>query len=189
MIQEIFLTNENYVRNLMNIDNNVQSKFLLAAIREAQEMGLQSIIGTAMLDQLKDLIGSGLINDDSNRKYKLLVDTCQLYLAYQATANLCLITNVKISNGGLQQTSDENLTVLDVNDGFTVETHYQNKADFFARRLQKFILAHIKDYPEIDACICSQMHANLGYAATTNLFLGGYRGRIRKNNCLGYIGK
>lgn len=189
MIREIFLTNENYVRELTNIDNNTQSKFLLAAIREAQEIGLQSIIGTTMLKHLKDLIGSGLINDETNQKYKNLVDECQLYLAYQAISNLCLVTNVKISNGGLQQTSDENLTVLDINDGFTVETHYQNKADFFARRLQQFILNNLKDYPEIDACTCNQMHANLGYAATTNLFLGGYRGRIRKNNCCNYIGK
>lgn len=189
MIREIFLTNECYVRELTNIDNNMPSKYLLAAIREAQEMGLQSIIGTNMLNHLKDLIGSGLINDDTNEKYKNLVNECQLYLAYQSIANLCLVTNVKISAGGLQQTSDENLTVLDINDGFTVETHYQNKADFFARRLQQFILNNLKDYPEIDACTCNQMHANLGYAATTNLFLGGYRGRIRKNNCCNYIGK
>lgn len=182
MIQEIFLTNENYVRNLTNIDNNVQSKFLLSAIREAQEIGLQDIIGSCMLKQLKSLIASGLINDEANKHYKNLVDECQLYLAYQAVANLCLITNVKISNGGLQQTSDENLTVLNINDGFTIETHYQNKADFFARRLQKYILSNIKLYPEIEPCKCDEIRANLSYAATTNLWLGGKRGRI-KNNC------
>lgn len=189
MIKEVFLTNENYVRNLTNIDNNTQSKFLLSAIREAQEMGLQSIIGTTMLNQLKSLIGSGLISLEENKKYKDLVDECQLYLAYQSIVNLCLITNVKISNGGLQQTSDENLTVLDINDGFTVEGHYQSKADFFSRRLQRYILDRIKDYPEIEACKCNEMRANLSYAATTPLLLGGYRGRIRKNNCCDYIGK
>lgn len=189
MIKEVFLTNECYVRNLTNIDNNMPSKYLLAAIREAQEMGLQSIIGTTLLNQLKSLIGSGLINDETNKKYKNLVDECQLYLAYQSIANLCLVTNVKISAGGLQQTSDENLTVLDINDGFTVEGHYQSKADFFSRRLQRFILDHIKDYPEIEACKCNEIRANLSYAATTPLWLGGYRGRIRKNNCCDYIGK
>lgn len=189
MIQEVFLTNENYVRNLTNIDNNTQSKFLLSAIREAQEMGLQAIIGGVMLAQLKSLIASGLINQQGNEPYKSLVDECQLYLAYQAVANLCLITNVKISNGGLQQTSDENLTVLDIQDGFNLEKAYQMKADFFARRLQQYILDNIKEYPEIDACVCHKMKANLGYAATTDLFLGGYRGRVRNNKCPGYIGK
>lgn len=189
MIQEVFLTNEVYVRNLTNIDNNMPSKYLLSAIREAQEMGLQSIIGGVMLSHLKSLIGSGLINQQGYEPYKSLVDECQLFLAYQAVANLCLITNVKISAGGLQQTSDENLTVLDINDGFTVEGHYQSKADFFSRRLQRYILDRIKDYPEIEACKCNEMRANLSYAATTPLLLGGYRGRIRKNNCCDYIGK
>ena len=189
MIKEVFLTNENYVRNLTNLDNNIQSKFLLSAIREAQEIGFQDIVGGVMFKKLKDLVGTGNINLPSNKAYKDLVDEAQLYLAYQSIVNLCLISSVKISNGGLQQTSDENLTVLDINDTFIVEGQYEKKADFFAERLQRYILRNIKDLPEITETKCNEMKSNLYSAASTNLFLGGYRGRVRKNKCLGYLYK
>lgn len=181
MIREIFLTNENYIRSLTNIDNNVQSKYLLSAIREAQEVGLQQILGSAMLRKLKQLILSGLIDNDENIVYKALVDECQLYLAYQSVVNLCLTTSVKISNGGLQQTSDENLTVLNINDTFTVQDNYQKKADFFAKRLQQYILSNIEDLPEIGNCKCNEIKAELHSAASTNLWLGGLRGKGRYN--------
>ena len=177
MKQEILLTNEDYIRGVTLIDNNLQSKFILSSLREAQEVGLQEIIGTSMLKKLKDMIVDGSIADSGNTSYKELVDECQLYLAYKTVANLCLATNVKISNGGLQQTSDENLTVLDVNDTFTIQNHYEDKADFFARRLQKYIIGRIGDYPEISESKCNEMRANLYSAASTSIFLGGARGK------------
>ena len=99
-MKQILLTNEDFVRSITLIDNNVQSKFLLSAIREAQEVGLQEIIGTSMMNKLKSLVDDGSINEENNIYYKSLLDEAQLYIAYAAVANLCLITNVKISNGG-----------------------------------------------------------------------------------------
>lgn len=189
-ISEILLTSENYVRSIINIDNNVESKFLLSSIREAQEIGLQGIIGTAMLNKIKQLIGSGTIDSDENIAYKSLLRESQLYLAYKATEQLCLICNVKISNGGLQQTSDENLTVLNVNDTFTVQKHYSDKADFFASRLQSYILQNIADLPEIGKSKCSEIRATLDSAASSSLWLGGERGKGRYwKNKIGYLYK
>ena len=175
---EILLSNEDYVRASANIDNNLQSKYILSALREAQSVGLQQIIGSAMLKKLQNLIASGEILDYGNLAYKNLVDESQLYLAYQTTANLCLITNVKISNGGLQQTSDENLTALNINDSFTLQKHYQDKADFFAKRLQQYIINNIKVLPEISESRCNEMRAELRSAASTSVFLGGARSKV-----------
>lgn len=188
MINEILLTNENYVRSLTSIDNNVQSKYLLSAIREAQEIGLQNYIGSAMLSKLKTLIASGHIRDNENIHYKNLVNECQLYLAYQSIVNLCLVTAVKISNGGLQQTTDENLTALSIDDTFTIQKHYQDKADFFAKRLQNYILENKSNLPEISEANCNQIKATLNSAASTDLWLGGKRGKCSKR-FPPYIGK
>lgn len=177
---EILLTNEQMVRGLTNIDNNVQSKFLLSAIRESQEIGLQEIIGTPMLNKLKEIIHKGTVCDDENIVYKALLDEIQLYLAYACIVKLCLITSVKISNGGLQQNSDENLTVLGISDTLTVQEQYQQKADFFARRLQQYILDNKADLPEISEKTCNGIRANLYSAASTNLWLGGPRTPAKK---------
>lgn len=186
MISEILLTNENYVRGITSIDNNIHSKYLLSAIREAQEINLQGIIGSQMMKKLKDLIYTGQIADAGNIVYKSLLDECQLFLAYQTIVKLCLICSVKISSGGLQQTSDENLTVLDIEDTFTLQEHYQQKADFFAKRLQQYILDNKSDLPEISETKCNDIKATLHSAASTNLFLGGERNpsRIRKNRLI-----
>lgn len=188
MLQEVLLSNEDYIRGCVNIDNNLQSKYILSALREAQEVSLQEIVGSIMLKKLKNLVADGSIQDSGNTAYKSLIQESQLFLAYQTTANLCLITNVKISNGGLQVTSDENLTALDVEDTFTVQSHYQNKADFFAKRLQKYILQNIENLPEISESRCNEMRANLYSGANTNVFLGGKRGK-GKYHFPPYIGK
>lgn len=176
-MKKILFTNENYIRSVTVIDTNVESKFLLSAMREAQDVYLQQIIGKTMSDKIADLISDDSINEEQNLAYKNLLDECQLFLAYQSVAILCLTTNVKISNGGLQQTSDENLNVLDIKDGFTIQTHFQNRADFYARRLQEYILDNKSDLPEISQSKCHQMNAQLHSAASTNLFLGGARGK------------
>lgn len=178
MTQEVLLTNENYIRGITVIDNNVQSKFLLSAIREAQDVGLQQIVGSPMLNKLKYLVYEDLITLEANSAYKNLIDECQLYLAYQAIANLCLTTNVKISNGGLQQTTDENLTTLTVSDTFIIRDHYQGKADFYAKRLQDYILNNRQNLPEISERKCNQMNAELHSAATTSAWLGGKRSPV-----------
>lgn len=174
---EVFLISENKVRGITNIDNNMQSKFLQSAIREAQEVGLQGIIGTPLLMKLKRLIASGEINADSNTAYKEAVDYSQMYLAYMTVVNLCLVTTVKISNGGLQQTSDENLNVLGLEDTWEIQGHYQQKADFFARRLQQRLLDIKDSLPELTETKCNKMRSNLHSAATTSIFLGGRRGK------------
>ena len=94
---------------------------------------------------------------------------------------MCLITAVKISNGGLQQTSDENLTVLNITDTFTLQEQYQQKADFFAKRLQAYILDNISDLPEIDERTKNGIRATLDSASSTNVWLGGRRNPARIN--------
>ena len=190
MKQEVLLTSEDYVRGSTNIDKNVQSKYLLSSIREAQEVGLQEIFGGVLFKKLKTMVADGSIQDSGNTAYKTLIEESQLYLAYQTIVNLCLVCSVKISNGGLEITSDENLTSLNVNDTFVIQEQYQKKADFFAKRLQQFILANIKDYPEISESKCNEMKANLYSAASTSVFLGGARGRSRYCSLFPpYIGK
>ena len=176
------MISENAVRGITNIDNNTQSKFLLSAIREAQEMGLQQILGTALLDKIKSLIENGTIRNQENAAYKGVADSCQLYMAYQSVANLCTISAVKISNGGLQQTYDENLNVLGIDDSWQVEGHYQQKADFFAKRLQAYILDNKDQLPELTPGKISDIKACLYSAASTSIFLGGRRGRSRYNS-------
>lgn len=176
-MQEVFLTNENAVRSVTNLDNNIESKFLQSSIREAQEVYLQEVLGTSLLNKLKSLVADGSIDNSGNTAYKTLVEECQLFLAYQVIAQVCIISAVKISNGGLQTNRDDNLDNVGLADSFTVQAYYQSKADFFKSRLQSFVYRNRKDYPELSQNKCADIAATLNSAASTSLWLGGRRGK------------
>ena len=176
-MQEVFLTNENAVRSVTNLDNNIESKFLQSSIREAQEVYLQEVLGTSLLNKLKSLVADGSIDNSGNTAYKTLVEECQLFLAYQVIAQVCIISAVKISNGGLQVNYDENLNNVGLEDAFTLKDYYEKKADFFKSRLQAFIYEHRSNYPELSKNKCADIKATLNSAASTGLWLGGRIGK------------
>ena len=176
-MDEVFLVSENYVRSVTNIDDNVQSKYLQSAIREAQEVELQEVLGTNLLNKVKGLIADRSIELAVNAAYKDLVEQSQLFLAYQVITNVCVIAAVKISNGGLQVNYDENLNNVGLQDAFTLKDYYEKKADFFKSRLQAFIYEHRSDYPELSKNKCAEIQSTLYSAASTNLYLGGKRGK------------
>ena len=96
-MKEILLTSEASVKGLTAISDNVESKYLLPAIREAQEIYLREIIGDPLLAKLKWCVDNDAFRGSfsteafnesfqadtgSNQPYKNLLDKIQYYLAY-----------------------------------------------------------------------------------------------------------
>ena len=170
---DILLITEQSIKNLTNISDNMSGKLLLPAIREAQEINLREILGDALLDELKRQVAE----NDVRETYSLLILQCQYYLAYQACANICMITSVKIDNAGLQRVSDEKMEPLPVSEVNQIHDYYQSKADFYCERLQHFLLQHKEDYPQLNTRQCNSINANLYSSATCGIFLGGPRSK------------
>lgn len=184
----VLLTSMNFIRETTNISDNVQDKFLLSAVREAQEMNLQEILGSKLYNTLQDKVDDDSIFEEENKAYKELLDYCQYFLAYQTIAKLTVITNFKVNNIGLNQTSDDNVSVLNLKDTMQLQGFYQDKADFYIKRLQGYLMENVKTIPEVKECNYYQMHANLN-SATNNcpIWLGGSRGKGVNNSCkIGY---
>ena len=80
-MKKVLFTNENYIRSVTVIDTNVESKFLLSAMREAQDVYLQQIIGKTMMDKISEMILDDSLYEEQNLAYKNLIDECQLFLA------------------------------------------------------------------------------------------------------------
>lgn len=176
---EVLLSSENAVKATTSISDNVSSKYILSALREAQEVSLKGIIGIPMLERLKSLVEDKRINDAENARYKDLIGRCQYYLAYMTIVELINRVSYKIGNAGLVKASDENMQVASLEEIISQKEFYQGKADYFRLELQQYILDYMKDYPEIDDCICRRLHSNLHSAASCGIFLGGRRGKRR----------
>lgn len=181
----ILLISEDTVKTHSNLNDNVWGKNLLPAIREAQDIYLQQIIGTCLYHRLMDLVESGDIAELEYAPYKdLLDDKIQDFLLYQTLSCIIPVLNVKLANYGTSLSNDEHLVQLGQKDADLVLNYYEDKADFYGKRLQNFLKANFNQFPELSCGCDGDIKPNLDSSASSSIWLGGLRGkRIRTGNC------
>ena len=175
----VLLISEDYIKTESILNDNCYGKFLLPAIREAQDIYLSQIIGQNLLDELYFRVLNNQISGD----YKtLLEDYIQPFLLYQVQSNIVPTLNVKLANIGTVLTQDEHIVNLSKTDVDNLKQNIQYRADFYCRRLQEYLLQN-REIFDLDDCMCGNIKANLESAASTGLWLGGTRGKILKGGC------
>lgn len=174
----ILLISEDYIKSNSSLNDNVWGKNLLPAIREAEDMNLQQILGSCLYKTILNMVDLNTIGNSENEAYKELLDEhIQPYLLYQTQSNLVPIINIKMGNIGSVVSSDEYIQTLSQGNVDKVQKYFQDRADFYCKRMQEYIINHRREFPELKECECEQMRANLRSSATTNLWLGGARKR------------
>ena len=178
----VLLTSERFVKDVTSISDNLAGKFILPSIREAQDTRLRQVLGSCLLEKVKILAatvdGHRPIDEPENRWYKELLDRSQYFLAYAAVAEICHKVAMKLANMGVVKTSDDNVQPADTADVSRTSDYYTYKADHYCAELQRWILANKGAFPELGACQCNAIRAQLRSAASSGLFLGGARGKI-----------
>lgn len=191
-VKEVLLTSEDTVKELTAISDNVESKYLLPAIREAQDIYLREIIGDALMAKLQWCVDNNAFrgafapadfNDDfeteggGNPQYKKLLGKIQYYLAYKTVAELIPKVSFKIANMGVVKTSDDNVQNATYNEIVLQRDYYVSRADYYCLMLQNFLLENKSDYPELSQQKANEIHATLKSAASCGIWLGGPRGK------------
>lgn len=172
---EYLITSEAFVKNTTPIFDNIGGKYIQSAIREAQEIRIKGVLGSALLARLKELCKSGEIEQNSD--YKELLDQCQMATAYQAISELARITSYKITNKGVVKTNDERVENATESEIIRTQDYYRAKADFYVSELQRFLLDNRAKYPELSENTCNAIRSNLHSSASCGLWLGGARGK------------
>jgi hypothetical protein len=54
--RNVLLISEDYIKSESNLDNNVSGKYLQSTIKLAQDIELQSLIGTKLLEKIQKLV-------------------------------------------------------------------------------------------------------------------------------------
>lgn len=179
-MQKVLLTSEAFIKGASNIDDNMQPKFLIPAIKESQDIDVQQVLGTPLLNKLCDLVSGSTIDNPENIAYKALIDKVQYFMLYCVLSKICVIANIKIGNIGVYSTNDENAYSVNLSNMFTTKDYYEKKADYYKMLLQQFLIENHADYPELTEAKCTEIHSNLYSAASSGLWLGGARGRGRR---------
>lgn len=172
----ILLISEDYVKTNSGLNDNVWGSYLTPAIREAQDIKLQQILGTSLYKSLLEKVENGAIRNADFNPYKTLLDDyVQIYLMYQTISDLVPIIGVKLTNLGAVISNDEHVTNLSQSERDLVQTYYEQRAEFYGKRLQEFLKNNSKDYEELGECL--DMKPTLNSVAESGLWLGGIRGR------------
>lgn len=176
-MKNILLISEDKIKTLTNLDNNVFGKWLHPAIVQAQDIHLQSIIGSCLYNVILELVESGEIGETANEKYKDLLDNqIQDFLLYQTLVNVIPMINVNMANMGTVVSNDEHIQTLSQGNIDLVRGYYQGIADVYQKRLQDYLLNNCIYFPELNACNCEGVKPNLkSNTNTCGIWLGGYR--------------
>lgn len=170
----ILLISEDFVKTHSALSDNFFGKYLTPAIVEAQDMGLQTILGSCFYNYLLGLVGDESIKLPENAVYKGLIDDyIQPYLLYMVLSNASLYANVKLANIGTHLSNDEHVINLTQGEVDLLRTDFEYKAGFYQRRLQEYLLNNCQLFPQLDACACKQLKANLHSAENVGIWLGG----------------
>lgn len=175
-MKKILFISPSTVKALTNIDDNTDEKLLVSAIKQAQDEGIRQVYGDNLYGKVEQCIANGF-EDEEDMKYRTLLDESAQYLASLTVVKLLPMVSVKISNVGAYQTDDENISSLGVAQTFEMVDYYTHLSDRQKDILQRWLLTHENDYPELGACQCQAIRSNLYSAASSHLWLGGARGR------------
>ncbi|MBQ5917102.1 MAG: hypothetical protein IIW92_00900 [Lachnospiraceae bacterium] len=135
--RNVLLISEDYLKTESFLDDNVSGKYLLTAIKMAQDIELQSIIGTKLLHSIQKKVFDNVIELEDNWRYKDLLDNyIQPFLLYQVLSEIVIPISYKMSNFGVMQSSDEKDYAVDNKQINLVKKFYFDKANVYKERLQ-----------------------------------------------------
>lgn len=175
MYRNVLLTNENIIKTTSNIFEGISGNFLLPSVKLAQDIDLEGCIGT----ELKNELQKQVYENNFKNIYKSLLDNyVQPFLTYSAIVRLIPMVSYKIANAGVLSTSDEKMNSVSSTEVDKVRSEYQHIADVYKNRLQRFLIEHSNEFPELDKnSTIDKIRQNLYSSASSGVVLGGARGK------------
>lgn len=179
----VLLISEDTLKSYTSLNDNCFGKNILPSVKTAQDIELQSIIGSCLYNALCSMVNDNSITAETSTQYKVLLDEyIRPYLSYITLAHLVTEMSTKLTNFGLVESSDEHLVNASIAERDLVKTQYIYYADSYCRQMQGFLKANRQSFPELDCgCTCDgDVKPNLESAASSTIFLGGARSPMPK---------
>jgi len=141
------LISEAKIRQFTDINDNLDSSLLVNAIREAQDIELQRILGTILYQKLLSDVQSNTLTGN----YQTLVDDyVQNFLLYQVYYYALEYIYFRPRNNGLlTPQGGENSNSVDFNAYNFKRNSTKNKMEFYAEKLTDYLIENQATFPEI----------------------------------------
>ena len=142
---KVYLISEDTLKNETILNDNVGSEYIGPAIETSQDIYLQEVIGSMLLDKLYEDVA----NDTLDGQYKTLLDDyITPFLKFKILAEIVIPMSYKYRNSGIVQTTGEHYQQTTMRDATMVQNHYEQRATFYHQRLTKYLNTNSSQFPE-----------------------------------------
>lgn len=171
------LISPNKVKTYGTINLNVNESEIGNAIRISQNIYLQDIVGTDLVEHIQQLVYNKIkglpdtIDDVENEQYKALLDDfITPVLVYRTAVELCTIMTLKIRNMGVVKNNDTNVQATNAGDVKYMSEYYETFFYDAVNKMMDFLCANKDAFAELPDgfCTCSRKPKY----ARTGLYLG-----------------
>jgi hypothetical protein len=135
----VLLISETKLKNFTNINKNVDMDVLKAEIQIAQDIDLQTILGTKFYNHLLSQVTS-TGNTFNAAETTLVNDYIQPFLIQQAYFQCIPQLMYRTMNRGIVEGTMENAASVDIETMKYLRTIQKQRADFYMTRLQDYLL-------------------------------------------------
>lgn len=179
-IKNTMLVSPDAIKGTGELDYNVDDVMIGSAIRTAQNVYLQDIIGSTLLERIQELVynaivGSGeSIDDEDKVMYKTLLDEyIENVLINKTMVEITTKVSFKIRNVGVAQNSEENINASSLANIKYIRNNYETLFCDSLNRMVEWLDENKAAFPELEVCQCGKSKPNLKKRyANTNIYLG-----------------
>lgn len=144
----VFLLSEAKLRQFTDINDSLDTALVKNAIREAQDIHLQRIIGTKLYDKLLSDVTAGTLTGAYETLVNDYLQDFLLYAAYYETLEAVFIR--PRNNGLLTPTGGENSIEVDRTLFNQKRQSVENKMEFYADKLSSYLSEEQSSFPELN---------------------------------------
>jgi hypothetical protein len=165
----LFITRNDIIKNTP-LQGAIDADALLPFCRTAQDKYLKNLLGTVLFDFLQARIEAGTFNTLDAYYQDLMNDHIKYTLLWYASVEYIPFSSVQFkSNGAVKQQSEQGIAPSKGEIDYLLQKA-QNNADYYALRLQNYLIAYSNNIPQYLQSVGNQTQI---YPDQSNQYFGG----------------
>ena len=169
MAYALFINRNDIIKNTP-LQGAIDADALLPFVRTAQDKYLKNLLGTVLFGYLQDQIVANTVSSLSVYYQDLLDDYIKNSLIWYACVEYIPFSSVQFkSNGAVKQQSEQGIAPTRGEIDY-LKAQAQQNADYYALRLQNYLIAYSQNIPQYLQSIGNQTQI---YPDQSNQYFGG----------------
>ena len=144
MITFAYFITASFLKDNTPLNENVDDKLIKNAIKEAQDIYIQDLIGSDLYNELQTQIVAG---STTALNVTLLDRYIQPCLMHYAVCESALPLTYKFLNKSISTRNADDATPINVQDLNMIEERYRTKAVYYGTRLRNYLKENSSSYP------------------------------------------